>query len=152
MQFTILALSFFAAAVSAQNSTTSLPDLVSQLPPCALNCLDSSAKTAGCDPADFNCLCGPKRQTFITEIGTCVTLAGTCTQDELNTAFKIAPEICVDVSNNPDPTAVASASNLVSQALASETAQPSDQGGAATRPSVGMGLLGVAALAAALTL
>ncbi|RYP81158.1 hypothetical protein DL769_002106 [Monosporascus sp. CRB-8-3] len=150
MQFRTVALSLFAAAAAtAQNTTSeSLPDLIAQLPTCAIGCLDSAADSAECAPTDFECICGANRQSFIASIGTCVLLTGQCSEDEISRAGNIAPKICNNVSNNPEPSAVASASALVSSALASETASPSDEPDAAVRPGVGLGMIGVGMLAA----
>ncbi|RYP51047.1 hypothetical protein DL768_003547 [Monosporascus sp. mg162] len=150
MQFRTVALSFFAAATAtAQNTTSdSLPDLIAQLPTCAIGCLDSAADSAECEPTNFQCICGANRQSFITSIGTCVLLTGQCSQDEISRASNLAPQICNNVANSPEPSAVASASDLVSDALASETATPSDEPDAAVRPGVGLGMIGIGMLAA----
>ncbi|KAI0381456.1 hypothetical protein F5Y04DRAFT_82143 [Hypomontagnella monticulosa] len=146
MQFTTTVLSLFVAFAAAQNST-SLPDLVSQLPPCAAKCLSTSSQTAGCAATDFACLCSEdKRQTFITNIGACIGLNSDCSQDDISKLTTLAPEICTAVSSNPDPSAVASASGLISSVIA--TAAPTNTPNAAVGPEIGMGLIGAAALAA----
>ena len=86
MQFTTIALSLFAAVAAAQsnsgNSTDdSLSGLVSQLPTCAIGCLESSAEGAGCGATDFSCLCNQKE--FITNIGACVLLGNSCSDDDI---------------------------------------------------------------------
>ncbi|KAI0165156.1 hypothetical protein GGR52DRAFT_557678 [Hypoxylon sp. FL1284] len=144
MRFTTASLSLFAAVAAAQNAT--LPDLVSQLPPCAADCLGSSAQSVGCNVGDFNCLCGDKRQSFISSIGPCILLHSSCSGDEQNKLTTLAPEICDAAMANPDPSAVASASNLVTSAVGTATATSTP--GAAAKPEVGMGLVGAAALAA----
>ncbi|RYP01736.1 hypothetical protein DL764_006098 [Monosporascus ibericus] len=153
MQFRSVALSLFAAATAvAQNTTSdSLPELVAQLPTCAIDCLGSAADSAGCEPTDFECICGPNRQSFITSIGACVLLSGQCSEDQISSATALAPQICSNVENNPEPSAVASASDLVSDAIASETASASDEQDepdAAVRPGVGLGMIGIGMLAA----
>ncbi|RYP74947.1 hypothetical protein DL771_002731 [Monosporascus sp. 5C6A] len=150
MQFRTVALSLFAAAAAtAQNTTSdSLPDLIAQLPTCAISCLDSAADSANCEPTDFACICGANRQSFIASIGTCVLLTGQCPQDEITRATNLAPRICSSATSNPEPSAVASASALVSSALASETATATDQPDAAVRPDVGLGMIGIGMLAA----
>ncbi|XXH01486.1 hypothetical protein Hte_007846 [Hypoxylon texense] len=144
MQFTAITLSLFAAVVAAQNST--LPDLVSQLPPCAASCLSSSAQDVGCATTDFTCLCGDKRQDFINSIGPCILLRSSCSGDEQSELTTLAPEICDAATSNPDPSAVASASNIITSAVG--TATPTATPDAAARPEIGMGLVGAAALAA----
>jgi hypothetical protein len=148
MQFSIVALSLFAAAATAQNSTTSLPDLVSQLPPCALPCFSTAAESASCEPTDFECLCGTQRTEFINDIGPCVVISNVCSSQEIDRAVVLAGQICTNIASDPDPTAVASASNIITSALASETAAATATPGAAARPELGMGMLGVAAIAA----
>ncbi|RYO95276.1 hypothetical protein DL766_009574 [Monosporascus sp. MC13-8B] len=150
MHFRTIALSLFAAATAtAQNAASdSLPELVAQLPTCAIGCLNSAADSASCEPTDFECICGDNRQSFITSIGACVYLGGQCSQDEISRATDLAPQICNNVANNPEPSAVASASNLVSDAIASETASPTDEPDAAVRPGVGLGMIGIGMVAA----
>ncbi|OTA55056.1 hypothetical protein K449DRAFT_400242 [Hypoxylon sp. EC38] len=145
MQFAAVSLSLFVAFAAAQNST-SLPDLVSQLPQCASSCLASSAQTAGCSAEDFACLCGDNRESFISSITGCIGLSGKCSSDDISTLSTLAPEICTAATNNPDPSAVASASNIISSAIG--TATPTASPDAAARPEIGMGLIGAAALAA----
>ncbi|KAI0886805.1 uncharacterized protein GGS22DRAFT_158729 [Annulohypoxylon maeteangense] len=145
MQFAALSLSLFAAFVAAQNST-SLPDLVSQLPSCAAACLSSSAKSAGCSAEDFTCLCGNNKDKFISSITGCIALSSGCSQSDIGKLSTLAPEICTAVAANPDASAVASASKIVSSAIG--TASATSTPGAAVRPEVGMGLFGAAALAA----
>ncbi|KAI1413393.1 hypothetical protein F5Y13DRAFT_161206 [Hypoxylon sp. FL1857] len=145
MQFAAVSLSLFAAFAAAQNST-SLPDLVSQLPQCASSCLASSAQTAGCSAEDFTCLCGDNRESFISSITGCIGLSGKCSSDDIGKLTTLAPEICTAATNNPDPSAVASASNIVSSAIGAAT--PTSSPGAASRSEIGMGLVGAAALAA----
>ncbi|KAI1399188.1 hypothetical protein F4819DRAFT_466034 [Hypoxylon fuscum] len=144
MLFAAVSLSFFAAFAAAQNST--LPDLVSQLPSCASGCLASSASEIGCATEDFTCLCGDKKQDFISSIGPCVFLNSGCSSDDQSKLTTLAPEICTAVASNPDPAAVASASNIVASAVG--TATPTSTPDAAARPEIGMGLLGAAALVA----
>lgn len=95
MQFSKIALSFFAAVAAAQSnndtsSDDSLSNLVSQLPTCALGCLSSSAEGAGCGATDFSCLCS--KQEFISNIGACVLLGGSdCTDDDIKSRFPFCP-------------------------------------------------------------
>ncbi|KAH9905756.1 hypothetical protein F4778DRAFT_678127 [Xylariomycetidae sp. FL2044] len=144
MHYTTIAVSLFAAAAAAQNST-SLPDLVSQLPQCATGCLDSSAEKANCASTDFDCLCGTGRDEFISAITGCILTAG-CSSDDLTKASSLAPQICTEVADDPSPSEVAAASSIVASALS--TASPTPTGAAPARPELGYGVLGAAALAA----
>lgn len=69
-----------------------------------------------------------------------------CQGDESSKAISLAGQICNEVSQNPDPSDVASASNIVTSALgaASATSTPD----AAARPEVGYGIIGAAAAVA----
>lgn len=148
MQFRTALLSVFVAAAAAQNATDtseSLPDLVEQLPQCAMSCFQSAAKDINCAVTDFACLCGPRKQDFVSKITPCVAIGAGCSSDDLNKAATLAPKICAEVDNDPSPAAVSSASALVAGA-AEETGSPDN---AAGRPAIGYGLLGMAALAAA---
>lgn len=168
MQFRTALLPMFVAAAAAQNTTDtseSLPDLVEQLPQCAMSCFQTAAKDIDCEVTDFACLCGSKKQDFVSKITPCVAFGAGCSSDELNSmrpypydysltpaltncpseAADLAPKICTEVDNNPSPAAVSSASALVDSAV-KETGSPDN---AAGRPEIGFGLLGMAALAAA---
>ncbi|KAJ3559414.1 hypothetical protein NPX13_g9535 [Xylaria arbuscula] len=149
MQFKVAALSVFAAAAAAQNST-SLPDLVSQLPTCAIPCFESGAEAAGCSTTDFDCLCGDGKDTFISSAGTCVL--SKCDSEDFSTAVKVAPEICTEVTTgDPDPSEVASASAIVTSALsAADATSTADADSAAYRPEIGLTFMG--AMAALLAL
>ncbi|KAI1098417.1 hypothetical protein F4804DRAFT_125737 [Jackrogersella minutella] len=147
MQFAAISLSLFAAFVAAQSNSTSLPDLVAQLPSCAAGCLSSSSKSAGCSAEDFTCLCGDKKDSFLSSITGCILTSG-CSQDDIGKLSTLAPEICTAASSS-DPSAVASASNIVSSAIATAaSASATSTPGAAARPEIGLGLVGAAALAA----
>ncbi|KAI8631411.1 hypothetical protein F5Y19DRAFT_395056 [Xylariaceae sp. FL1651] len=147
MHFKAIVLSFFAAVVAAQNST-SLPDLVSQLPTCAIPCFNQGATAAGCSTTDFQCLCGSGKQAFINSASGCILKD--CKDNDFSNAISLATQICTAVSQNPDPSAVASASNIVTSALgaASATSTPD----AAARPELGLGMMGAAAVVAMLAL
>ncbi|KAI0973670.1 hypothetical protein F4678DRAFT_425515 [Xylaria arbuscula] len=146
MQFQIAALSLFAAAVAAQNST-SLPDLVSQLPECAIPCFESGAQAANCSTTDFACLCGDGKSAFISSAGTCVVAK--C-GDQTSTAISLANQICTDVSENPAASDVASASAIVTSALAAADATSTPDAAADIRPAMGLTFMG--AMAAMLAL
>ncbi|KAL0936952.1 uncharacterized protein CTRU02_209168 [Colletotrichum truncatum] len=159
MKYTV-ALGFFFGLAAAQSATTSaassgstdLPGLVSQLPTCAVSCLNSAAKTIGCSATDFSCLC-TNQERLISTLTPCVLTAG-CSTDDIATAARIAPEICENVQNNPNPSAIASASNLVTGALGTATgstaATATSQPNAAGRREYSLGMVGAAAFAAAM--
>ncbi|KAH6653242.1 hypothetical protein BKA67DRAFT_659875 [Truncatella angustata] len=150
MQFTYLAVPLFAALAAAQSSnSTSLPDLVAQLPTCALDCLESGAKSANCTVTDFTCLCGTGKQQFIQGAGVCV-LTSSCTSEEKNNVSNLATEICNDVSDGASSSEIASASAVATSILASATSTTGSNAAAAT--AVGYGLMGGAAALAAFAL
>ncbi|KAI1812511.1 hypothetical protein GGS20DRAFT_587432 [Poronia punctata] len=144
MQFTTFAISFLAATVAAQDSpsnSTSLPDLVSQLPTCAISCFNTGADRAGCSTTDFTCLCGPGKDKLLSSAGPCAL--GACSSEDLGKLTSLLTDICVAVSEDPTPSEVASASNLVSSAVAEAT----ESGSAGTKTDLGYGIMGVAAVA-----
>lgn len=141
MQFKAIAFSFFAAAaVTAQSNDTSLPDLVSQLPTCAIPCFEKGAAAANCDTTDFACLCGTGKDQFISTASTCVI--GDCSGENLSDIISLATQICTSVSENPDPSEVASASNIVTSALGVASATTSPDAAFVHRPDLGVGILG----------
>lgn len=148
MQFKTIALSFFAAAVTAQSNDTSLPDLVQQLPKCAIPCFEKGAEAASCQTTDFACLCGDGKDKFISSASTCVL--GDCEGENLSDIVSLATQICTSVSENPDPSDVASASNIVTSALGEASATTSPDAAFVYRPDLGVGILG--AIAAMLAL
>ncbi|OLN89986.1 hypothetical protein CCHL11_07217 [Colletotrichum chlorophyti] len=139
-----------ATTTASSSSSTSLPDLVSQLPTCAVSCLSSAADTIGCSATDFSCLC-QSQEKLISTLTPCVLMAG-CSTTEIEQAAKVAPNICQQVQNNPAASDLASASRLVTGAVggATGTASPTTTavpaGGA--RPTYAYGMLGAVALAA----
>ncbi|KAI1274252.1 hypothetical protein F5Y07DRAFT_373744 [Xylaria sp. FL0933] len=146
MQFKIATLSLFAAAVAAQNST-SLTDLVSQLPTCAIPCFETGAEAANCATTDFACLCGNGKTAFIGSAGTCVfSKCG----DEASKAVSLATQICTDVSESPAASDVASASAIVTSALAAASATSTPDAAAGIRPEFGLTLMGAVAAMLAL--
>lgn len=68
---------------SASTSTGSgdLNSVVSQLPQCAITCLNSSATTIGCTASDLTCLCS-KSDQLVTSIGTCIIFNSGCSSNE----------------------------------------------------------------------
>lgn len=87
MQFITVALSLFVAVAAAQTNSTSdsLPDLIAQLPTCALDCFDLAATSADCTTTDFDCICSKKE--FVTSIGACVLLGNSCSQEDISSKF-----------------------------------------------------------------
>lgn len=73
-----------SATASAPATTgTSVTDLVSQLPECALNCFSQAASDIGCAPTDFKCLCASTSE-LVAKVGPCVLLGGSCSSDEIS--------------------------------------------------------------------
>ncbi|KAK2043505.1 CFEM domain-containing protein [Colletotrichum somersetense] len=162
MQF-IVTLGLLSGLAAAQSATTTAPSsgstgiagLVSQLPACAVSCIDKAASTIGCAATDFACLCN-SQEKLISTLTPCVLTAG-CSSDEIGAAAKIAPQICAQVANSPAASDIAAASNLVTGAIGTATASgaaataSASPTAAAVRPAGGyFGIVGagVAALAA----
>lgn len=89
----------FVASAAAQSATTTgsaatstssgdLNSVVSQLPQCALTCLDSTASDIGCSPSDLTCLCS-NSDKLISGIGPCILLQSGCSSEEQSR--KLAP-------------------------------------------------------------
>ncbi|KAK2057128.1 CFEM domain-containing protein [Colletotrichum caudatum] len=163
MQFiiTLGLLSGFAAAQSAtttapSSGSTGIAGLVSQLPTCAVSCIEKAAGTIGCAVTDFACLCNGQEKLLST-LTPCVLTAG-CSSDEIAESAKIAPQICAQVANNPAASDIAAASSLVTGEIGTATASgaaaataSASPTAAAVRPAGGyFGIVGagVAALAA----
>ncbi|KAK1983295.1 CFEM domain-containing protein [Colletotrichum cereale] len=162
MQF-FITLGLLSGLAAAQSATTTAPSsgstglagLVSQLPTCAVSCLDKAASSIGCGPTDFACLCN-SQDKLISTLTPCVLTAG-CSSDDIGKAAKIAPQICAQVSNGPVASDIAAASNLVTGALGTASASgaaptaSTSPSAAAVRPTSGyFGVLGagIAALVA----
>jgi hypothetical protein len=89
------AAAIFVASAAAQSTATpttggSMPtstsggdlnSLVSQLPKCAITCLNSSASTIGCNASNLTCLCS-KSDQLVTSIGTCILFKSGCSSEE----------------------------------------------------------------------
>ncbi|KAH0425798.1 hypothetical protein CcaCcLH18_10741 [Colletotrichum camelliae] len=154
--FTGLVAAQSATTTAASSSSTDLSSLVAQLPSCAVGCLTKAASTIGCSATDFTCLCNSK-DTLTSSLTTCILTAG-CSTTEIATAAKVAPQICSYVEANPDSSAIASASNLLSGALATASATATASSAspatattaAAVRPEMGFGMIGAAILGAAM--
>lgn len=142
MQISYLAIPLFAAVAAAQNST-SLPDLVAQLPTCASSCLNDGASNANCTVTDFSCICDNK-DSFLSGASICI-LQSTCTASEKSNLSSLATSICEDVNDGASSADLASASAVATSILATATSE----GLAATATQMaGMGVMGVAAFAA----
>ncbi|CCF38206.1 hypothetical protein CH063_09354, partial [Colletotrichum higginsianum] len=141
MQF-IITLGLLSGLAAAQSATTTasssgstgLPGLISQLPTCAVTCLNTAARNIGCSATDFTCLCD-SQERLISSLTPCVLTAG-CSADDIANAARIAPQICSEVDNNPAASDIASASNLVTGALGTATGgrDAAATGKAATTP------------------
>lgn len=84
----------FIASAAAQSATTGgavptstssaggdLDSVVSQLPQCAITCLDSTASSIGCSASDLTCLCS-NSDKLISSIGPCILLSSGCSSEE----------------------------------------------------------------------
>lgn len=69
---------------------TSVADLVSQLPQCALNCFQQAASDIGCSATDFTCLCA-NTSDLVSKVGPCVLLGGSCSSDEISSKTPLHP-------------------------------------------------------------
>ncbi|KAF3761820.1 hypothetical protein M406DRAFT_333869 [Cryphonectria parasitica EP155] len=147
----IVAQSVSIITTAPATTTTDLTTVVSELPSCAIGCLEESAKIVNCSAADLTCLCGKSVQ-FAAAIGPCV-LTSACSSSDQNKLISIAEGICNDVSSS-SPSQIAAASSYVAGVAASETATTSSDNLAAptTPPVAGLGLMGAAVALAAMVL
>ncbi|KAI7776430.1 hypothetical protein LA080_005385 [Diaporthe eres] len=173
--FTTAAIFIASAAAQSATATGSAPtststssggdlnSIVSQVPQCALTCLDSTATSIGCSASDLTCLCS-KSDQLISSIGPCILLQSQCSSEEQSQIQSVAGNLCSDVSS-ADSAELASASNAINSALATGTTgtgtaaasstATSASGNAAARadsPLAGVGVMGAAAALAVLAL
>lgn len=66
---------------AAAASTNDLPSMVSEIPQCALGCLNTAAQQINCNAADLTCLCS-NSNAFIKAIGPCIVFSSGCSSDE----------------------------------------------------------------------
>ncbi|KND89270.1 hypothetical protein TOPH_05958 [Tolypocladium ophioglossoides CBS 100239] len=124
MKFAAVAAVSFAALVSAQSR--------SEIPSCALPCLDASVKkNTKCDTSDFKCIC----QNFSVIQGdatSCVLQA--CGQDvAINQVLPATQKLCEEVKNGGGQSSSAPASAPVSSAPASSA--PASSAPASSAPA-----------------
>lgn len=131
---------------SGTSDSNSLPNLVEQLPTCAVGCLNTAASAISCAATDFSCMCG-KSEQLISNITPCLTDSSKsgCNLNQAIEAGRVAPRICERINNNPSSQEIASASSLVAGAIetgASTTGGTNnDDGSAASHVGVGAALL-----------
>lgn len=80
MRFSLALFSVGLASLVAGQSQTDISSLVSQIPSCAVSCLDTAATSAGCATSDFNCRCD-KSAVIGASSGAC--LARSCSVDDV---------------------------------------------------------------------
>lgn len=77
-----------AVPTSTSSAGGDLDSVVSQLPQCAITCLDSTASSIGCSASDLTCLCS-NSDKLISSIGPCILLSSGCSSEEQSR--KLAP-------------------------------------------------------------
>lgn len=70
---------------STASNTTDLLSLVSQLPTCALGCLEDAATDINCTASDLSCLCSQSSE-LVSAIGPCLLLSSKCSSNDTNRA------------------------------------------------------------------
>ncbi|KAM0547215.1 hypothetical protein ACHAPJ_010476 [Fusarium lateritium] len=136
---------------TAHANPTTLPGLVSEIPACAMKCIDSVATSIKCKPTDLECLCSSLGK-FVAKMTPCIAL-GDCDLDQTSNATDLIRPICDKMSDHPDSAEVASASSVLAEAVASgtETAGPSETSdNAAAHKTYGFGIAAAAVGAAIL--
>ena len=140
-------------------TATNLPSLVAQLPPCAIPCFESAAKTINCGATDFSCLCkSGSASSLALNVGGCIggpqLFGGAgntdgCDLEDLGNLEKLAQSICAAVAATPAQSDLAAATSIVSGAIlkasasasASETGRPNN----AIKAGAGTGMLAIVA-------
>ncbi|CAN8097930.1 unnamed protein product [Discula destructiva] len=145
-------------STTATSTPGDVGSLVSQLPTCALSCLESAAQAISCSTSDLPCLCS-KADQLIVDIGPCI-LFSSCSQSDQQRLVDSAQEICANI-NVAQPSQLAAASSYIASAVGSGTATlandpASTASGNIARqtdaPVVGLGVMGAAAALAILAL
>lgn len=71
---------------SSTGNTTDLLTMVSELPTCALGCLEDAATDINCTAPDLKCLCS-KSSELVAAIGPCLLLSSDCSSNDTNSTF-----------------------------------------------------------------
>lgn len=71
---------------STGSNTTDLLTMVSELPTCALSCLEDAATDINCTAPDLKCLCS-KSSELVAAIGPCLLLSSDCSSNDTNSTF-----------------------------------------------------------------
>ncbi|KAF9877154.1 hypothetical protein CkaCkLH20_05420 [Colletotrichum karsti] len=116
------------ANAAAQTTTTSslptaLPALVSNIPSCALSCLDEIKVAIGCNVGDLKCLCETDGE-LIAKMSIC-NLTSECSRDQIGQTNNVLDTMCKSVRGSADTAALASASNVMTGAVGKATATAS---------------------------
>lgn len=143
-----------SAPSGTSGSSGNLVSTVNDLPRCALGCLKTAAEAINCNPANFKCLCS-NTQALLGSVGPCALSACnsgdvgsmlstspgdgvyTCTMLTRNSFSELtdaAAKVCQQINANPPPAQVASASNIVASAIAT---QGRSRGGPSSTPAQG---------------
>ncbi|KAI1327191.1 hypothetical protein F5Y16DRAFT_199619 [Xylariaceae sp. FL0255] len=116
----------FATAATAQ----SIPQLVSQIPSCAVSCIDNAATSAGCSTTDYSCQCN-KIETITSNSLPCVQKA--CSSADLTKTTQLTTQICLAVAQGAASSAYSSAyTSALSSALSATSSAGSVTSAAAT--------------------
>ena len=149
-------------------TATALPDLVRELPTCAIPCFESAARAINCAVTDFSCLCRAGNAASLSvNVGTCIgggqLLGGSssndndndnndgCELEDLGELATLAGQICSAIANNPNQSQLAAATTIVSEALARASATAAATTGAGRQNAAvraeraGTGMLAVVA-------
>ncbi|KJR83530.1 uncharacterized protein SPSK_04583 [Sporothrix schenckii 1099-18] len=95
-----------APTTKTSTTATSLPDLIAQIPPCALSCLARASTNLGCAATDLTCVCrsasgsGSGASALAAQLGACILLGpdNSCNSSDLNAVKSLAPGICAQAT------------------------------------------------------
>ncbi|KAL1886987.1 hypothetical protein Cpir12675_006781 [Ceratocystis pirilliformis] len=122
MKFSLALIAAVASVVSAAGSA----DLISQIPSCALKCIQSAESGAGCGSGDYSCSCSKLSQ--LTPIATECLLKGACEANVVLQLPGLISKICSAVSAEGG----SSGSTAAGSSAAASTAAASTTSGAAS--------------------
>ncbi|OAA65248.1 Extracellular membrane protein, CFEM domain protein [Niveomyces insectorum RCEF 264] len=113
---------------------TSLPGLITELPPCALQCLTDASSQFGCAATDLSCICTnttSNRASLEAQVGSCILFSSSCQSSDLNLVQSLAPQICAALSAAPSSVLSAATQAIWTELAAADKATGTGANGAA---------------------
>ncbi|CAK7208025.1 hypothetical protein SEUCBS139899_010859 [Sporothrix eucalyptigena] len=98
---------------------TSLPELVTETEPCAVLCYNAACLDSGCNPGDFDCVCG-NPHSLVVKMGLCV--GKDCDNYRQFDSGDWIADVCSAYDKSPSSSDLASASSLIVAEISSAAA------------------------------